>query len=82
LSPKNFTFALLQAGLSLQLTVGEESPDSTERCTGEEPGTSISAERYIGVTESATENNFFSAEVAPGGNSGRLPLRVKVKTWG
>lgn len=31
----------------------EESPDSTEQCTGEQPGIPI----IIGITESATENN-------------------------
>jgi len=62
------------------LPVGEESPDSKEQCTGEEPGASINTERYVGVTESATENNCFSVDVAPGGNFRRLRLRVKVKT--
>jgi hypothetical protein len=32
----------------------EESPDSAEQCTGEEPGVSMK----IGITDSATENNY------------------------
>jgi len=34
-----------------RLPVGEESPDSTEQCTGEEPGSATAG------TDSATENN-------------------------
>ena len=36
----------------------EESPDSTEQCTGEQPGISTNAEKYVEITESATENNY------------------------
>jgi len=32
---------------------GEESPDSAEQCTGEEPGVPVKS----GATDSATENN-------------------------
>ncbi len=42
----------LQARLSPR-QVGEESPDSKEQCTGEEPGVPMK----IGITDSATENN-------------------------
>jgi len=39
---------------SLALGEREESPDSTEQCTGEEPGPDLSG------TDSATENNYLS----------------------
>ena len=48
----------------------EESPDSTEQCTGEQPGISTNAEKYVGVTESATENNYSASG------------REKMKMWG
>ena len=46
---RSFKF-LLQARLSFR-SIGKESPDSTEQCTGEEPGPDLSG------TDSATENN-------------------------
>ena len=45
-------FASLQAGLSLHANA-EESPDSTEQCTGEEPAVLPSGN----MRDSATENN-------------------------
>ena len=46
---------LLQARLSFsRFRREEESPDSTEQCTGEEPGPDLSG------TDSATENNYLS----------------------
>jgi hypothetical protein len=51
----SYFWDLLQAGLSRFRFGGkEESPDSTEQCTGEEPGIRLQNNR---VTESATENN-------------------------
>jgi hypothetical protein len=35
----------------------EESPDSIEQCTGEEPGMDISSDE-VSVTDSATENDY------------------------
>ena len=35
----------------------EESLDSIEQCTGEEPGILTNAERQVEVTDSATEND-------------------------
>jgi len=67
---KSIIFAPLQARLSLQLTdassrdEGEESPDSTEQCTGEEPGPDFSG------TDSATENNYPDANREKGENVG------------
>ena len=46
---RSFKF-LLQARLSFR-SIGKESPDSIEQCTGEEPGPDLSG------TDSATENN-------------------------
>jgi len=37
----------------------EESPDSTEQCTPRQAGVfSTNAEKYVEVTDSATENNY------------------------
>ena len=52
----NLLFATNRAIVS-RLRREKESPDSTEHCTGEEPGISTDAEKYVEITDSATENN-------------------------
>jgi hypothetical protein len=54
----SYFWGLLQAGLSRFRFGGkEESPDSSEQCTGEEPGIPLLYPVYnSGVTDSATEN--------------------------
>ena len=53
----NLPFAANRA-IASHLWWEEESPDSTEQCTGEQPGISTNAEKYVEITESATENNY------------------------
>ena len=45
----------------------EESPDSIEQCTGEEPGMDISSDE-LSVTDSATENNYHQSIGGKGEN--------------
>jgi hypothetical protein len=52
----------------------EESPDSAEQCTGEEPGIGTELDE-VSVTDSATENDRFSLSTCGEGG-------VRVKTWG
>ena len=70
----NLLFATNRAIVS-RLRREKESPDSTEHCTGEEPGISTDAEKYVEITDSATENNCLFPLL-------KERVGVRLKMWG